>query len=259
VPWADYRAVDLRGLKIAWWTESEDFQVSPAIRRAVELARDAMCEAGAELIAWQPPRMNEVLDLYFGLLSADGAAGFRALLRDEAVDFRVQKLIYFASLSRPLRWLLSLWQREFQSPRVSRIMSAAGPRSCRSLWDLQLQALNYRQNFWREFNAAGFNALLFPPHALPALTHGASEYLGFAAGSCYLPSVLDWPAGVVPVTKVQSGEEPDRKVHDLLDEHARLVETGSTGLPVGVQVCTPPFTEDRTLAIMAAIEQAFTP
>ncbi len=257
VPWADYRAVNLRGLKIAWWTEAEDFQVAPAIRRAVELARDALREAGAELIPWQPPRMNQVLDLYFGLLSADGGAGFRALLRDEPVDFRVRKLIHFASLPKPLRWLLALWQREFQSTRVSRILSAAGPRSCRSLWDLQLQALNYRQSFWREFNTHGFSALLFPPHALPALTHGTSEYLGFAAGSCYLPSVLDWPAGVVPVTSVELGEESDRKVHDLLDEHARVVETGSAGLPVGVQVCTPPFTEDRTLAILAAIERAF--
>ena len=255
LPWPDYRQVKLRGMKIAWWTEAEDFQVSPAIRRAVELARDTLSAEGAELVPWQPPRMNEVLDLYFGLLSADGAANFRALLRDEPVDFRVRKLIYFAGLSKPLRWLLAIWQREFQSTRVSRILSAAGPRSSRSLWVLQLQSLQYRQNFWREFTAHGFSALLFPPHALPALKDGSSEYLGFAGGSCYLPSVLDWPAGVVPVTHVQPGEESDRKIHDLLDDHARIVETGSAGLPVGVQVCTPPFTEDRTLAILAAIER----
>jgi fatty acid amide hydrolase len=257
VPWSNYRDVELRGMKIAWWSAAEDFQVSPAIRRAVEMSRDVLRDAGAELIPWQPPRMNEVLDLYFGLLSADGGAGFRYMLRDEPVDFRVQKLIHFAGLSLPVRWLLTLWQREFQSPRLSRILSVAGPRSSRSLWQLQFQAYKYRQDFWREFNAAGFSALLFPPHALPAFKHGASEYLGFAAGSCYLPNLLDWPAGVVPVTTVLPGEESDRQMTDLLDEEARVVEAGSAGLPVGVQVCTPPFTEDRTLAILAAIERAF--
>lgn len=256
VPWADYREVSLRGMKIAWWNEAEDFQVSPAIRRAVELARDSLREAGAELVPWQPPRMNEVLDLYFGLLSADGGAGFRYLLRDEPLDFRVQKLIHFARLSFPVRWLLALWQREFQSPRLSRILAAAGPRSGRSLWALQAKAWKFRQDFWRDFKTHGFSALLFPPHALPAFTHGASEYLGFAGASCYLPNLLDWPAGVVPVTTVQPGEESDRQVRDLLDERAQLVEVGSAGLPVGVQACTPPYTEQRTLAILAAIERA---
>jgi fatty acid amide hydrolase len=256
VPWSDYREVSLKGKRIAWWTEAEDFQVAPAIRRAVEIARDSLREAGAELIPWQPPRLNEVLDLYFSLLSADGGAGFRMLLRDEQIDYRVHKLIHFARLSFPFRWLATLWQREFQSPRLGRILAAAGPRSGRSLWALQAKTLKYRHDFWSQFTTQRFDALLFPPHALPAFTHGASEYLAFAGGSCYLANLLDWPAGVVPVTKVQLGEETDRKASDLLDAQARHVEQGSAGLPVGVQVCTPPYKEHLTLAIMAAVERA---
>ncbi len=257
VPWSDYRPVSLQGKRIAWWTEAEDFQVAPAIRRAVEMARDSLRDAGAQLIPWQPPRLNDVLDLYFSLLSADGGAGFRKLLRDEEIDYRVQKLIYFARLSSPFRWLTALWQREFRSRRLARILAAAGPRSGRSLWALQAKMLQYRHEFWRQFTGHHFDALLFPTHALPAFTHGASEYLAFAGGSCYLANLLDWPAGVVPVTKVQPGEESDRKANDLLDAQARYVEQGSAGLPVGVQVCTPPYSEHLTLAIMAAIERAY--
>jgi len=256
VPWSDYRDVTLKGKRIAWWTEAEDFQVAPAIRRAVEMARDALRDAGAEVIPWQPPRLNEVLDLYFSLLSADGGAGFRMLLRDEEIDYRVQKLLHFARLSAPFRWLATFWQREFQSPRLSRILAAAGPRSGRAIWALQAKTWKYRHDFWRQFTAQRFDALLFPPHALPAFTHGASEYLAFAAGSCYLANLLDWPAGVVPVTNVRPGEESDRKSGDVLDAQARHVETGSAGLPVGVQVCTPPYSENLTLAILAAVERA---
>lgn len=256
VPWSDYRAVTLQGKRIAWWTEAEDFQVAPAIRRAVEMSRDALHAAGAELIPWQPPRMNEVLDLYFGLLSADGGAGFQMLLRDEQIDYRIQKLLHFARMAAPVRWLMSYWQREFRSPRIGRILGAAGPRSGRSLWALQARAWKYKHDFWRQFTANRFDALLFPPHALPALTHGASDDLAFAGGSCYLANLLDWPAGVVPVTSVQPDEESDRQVTDLLDAAARQVESGSAGLPVGVQVCTPPYSEPLTLAILAALERA---
>jgi fatty acid amide hydrolase len=254
VPWSDYRAVSLKGKRIAWWSEAEDFQVSPAIRRAVEWSRDRLRDAGAELIEWQPPHMNEVLDLYFGLLSADGGAGFQVLLRDEQIDYRVQKLLRFAGMSAPFRWLMNVWQREFRSPRLGRILSAAGPRSGRALWALQARAWKYRHDFWQQFKTNRFDALLFPPHALPAFTHGASDNLAFAGGSCYLANLLDWPAGVVPVTVVQPGEESDRRLVDLLDAEARDVETGSAGLPVGVQVCTPPFSEPLTLAIMSALE-----
>ncbi len=199
VPWADYRTVSLQGKRIAWWSEAEDFQVSPAIRRAVEISRERLREAGAELVAWQPPRMNDVLDLYFGLLSADGGAGFRMLLRDEQIDYRVKKLLRFAGMSAPARWLMHLWQREFRSPRLGRMIAAAGPRTGRALWELQARAWKYRQEFWRQFKSNRFDALLFPPHALPALTHGASEYLAFAGGSCYLANLLDWPAGLFPL------------------------------------------------------------
>jgi fatty acid amide hydrolase len=72
-----------------------------------------------------------------------------------------------------------------------------------------------------------------------------------------LYNVLGYPAGIVPVTRVRSGEEVGRlPSRDIMEQTARKVETGSAGLPVGVQVVARPWREHVLLAAMRAIEQA---
>ena len=102
---------------------------------------------------------------------------------------------------------------------------------------------------------ADVDAILCPPFALPALTHGSSVDL-FAASSYTIPfNVTGLPAGVVPITTVQPGEESDRTVtRDKTDIVAQTVERGSAGLPVGVQVVARHWREDIVLSVMAALE-----
>ena len=89
------------------------------------------------------------------------------------------------------------------------------------------------------------------------MIHGSSPDL-FAAASYAIPfNVTGLPAGVVPVTTVQAGEESDRVVSkDKADIAARAVEENSVGLPVGVQIAARHWREDIVLAVMAAIEDA---
>ncbi len=69
---------------------------------------------------------------------------------------------------------------------------------------------------------------------------------------------LNVPAGVVPVSRVRDDETsrpgPEGRGPDRLDRKAALVEAGTAGLPVGVQLCARPFREDIVLALMAAVE-----
>ena len=75
------------------------------------------------------------------------------------------------------------------------------------------------------------------------------------------PSILwnltQFPAGVVPVTRVRSGEATARgKGRDRLEKRAVEVDARSAGLPVGVQIVGRPWEEDVVLAAMIAIEEA---
>jgi fatty acid amide hydrolase len=72
-----------------------------------------------------------------------------------------------------------------------------------------------------------------------------------------LYNLLGYPAGVVPVTRVRADEETERETsRDVIPRAARTVESGSAGLPVGVQVVARPWREHVALAAMQEIENA---
>jgi fatty acid amide hydrolase len=104
----------------------------------------------------------------------------------------------------------------------------------------------------------GFDAIICPPFALPALTHGTAGDLIAAGSYAWTLNVTGLPAGTVAATRVQPGEESDRAPsRDNVDKTARQVEENSAGLPVGVQVVGRHWREDVVLAVMAALEEDF--
>jgi fatty acid amide hydrolase len=78
----------------------------------------------------------------------------------------------------------------------------------------------------------------------------------FTIGFCYAAryNMLDMPAGVVPVTRVQPGETERPILGDRLDRRAAGIEARSEGLPVGVQIVGRPWREHDVLAVMQAVE-----
>src|SRR5712692_3863239 len=84
MPLSDPGTVDISKLRVAYYTEDGTFQTAPAVLRAVLEAADMLRSCGAQVTAWSPPDVNHAADLYFGILSADGARGFKqALGRDK--------------------------------------------------------------------------------------------------------------------------------------------------------------------------------
>ncbi|MGC4001723.1 MAG: amidase family protein [Pirellulales bacterium] len=125
------------------------------------------------------------------------------------------------------------------------------------MWRLECECDAYRRRFWDEFAALDADAYLCPPHPLPALAHGSTDWLALAGGNCYLANLLDCPAGVVSIDRVRPDEESDRpESRDRVDLAAARVERGSAGLPVGVQIGAARWREDVVLAVMAALEES---
>ena len=68
-------------------------------------------------------------------------------------------------------------------------------------------------------------------------------------------TLLNFPAGVVPVTRVRSDETSSYDGgEDRIAKKVRSIMEGSAGLPVGVQVVAKPFHEQALLTVMSAIE-----
>jgi fatty acid amide hydrolase len=258
VPWPDPAALQVKGMRLGMYTDNSYFPASPALRRAVEEAANALRERGATVEPFTPPDAAEGARIFLGAVSAGGGKDYKRLLGSEK------------PISQVAGMFQGTWSPPFVLPIVARIMAARGQHhlaqairnmgacSTDKYWELVEARNRYRSRFYQALDEGGFAAILCPPFALPALTHGASEHLLPAATYALVYNVLGTPAGVVSITKVRPGEESDREVSkDMADITARAVEQGSAGLPVAVQVVARHWREDIVLAVMAELEDHF--
>jgi fatty acid amide hydrolase len=260
IPLGDYRDVDIRSLRVAWYTDDGTFAVAPAISRAVREAADRLRDAGASVTAWTPPGVPDALQLFYGIFIADGGRLLRAMLGREKRAPQVAQLL---ALARLPRWLIRSAQGLLHAVgehTMASNMAAFGRDDTAHYWKLVEMVLEYRERFRERLDrdAGGpFDLILAPPCALPAFTHGATRDLLTAGAYASLYNVLGYPAGVVPATRVREDEESERPAsRDRIVGITRHVEEASAGLPVGVQVIARPWREHVALAAMHAIERS---
>ncbi len=248
----------VQGLVVGLYDDDGFMAASAAVRRAVHLAGSALESAGARVVPFEPPEPQESLDVFYGLITSDGAAALQKIIAGEQLDKRISRLMQLGTMDRWMRRVLGVGLMVAGQGRLSHLIRTTGLRTPPETQALVMRRDAYRARFEAAVAKAGVDVLICPSHALPALTHGASGDLG-PAGFNYtmLYNVLGWPAGAVPVTRVRAGETERRpRSIDLIDVAARRVDKDSAGLPVGVQVAARPNREDLVLAVMAAIEEA---
>jgi fatty acid amide hydrolase len=83
VPWPDPSQVQVKKLKIGFYTDNGFFPVSPAIRRSVEEAAHALDSVGVSVEPFTPPDVAEAVRIFLGILSAGGGADYQRLLDGE--------------------------------------------------------------------------------------------------------------------------------------------------------------------------------
>jgi len=245
-------------LRIAMYTDDKFFSPAPALRRAVCEAADALREQGAVVEEWTPPEVSRAMHIYITALGADGGVFIKRVIGKNPIDKRIKSFLRMNALPNSIRPALAALARLFRQKYLSYLL--LNVRSCPTDEYMRLTTARteYRIRFLNALEAGGFDAIICPPDALPALIHGSSYFLNIAGSYSMLYNLLGMPAGVVAATRVQSGEQSDRKPGwDIVERAARSVERGSAGLPVGVQVVGRYWREDVVLTIMAALEKHF--
>ena len=250
--------LNVAGLRIGILTDDHFFRPAPAVRRAVDEAGQALAAAGAHVEAFDFRGMAEAVRLYFGLISADGAANLIRTLGASPRDWRIGRLLRIAGLPRWLRAGVVGLLSAVGQDGLAKLVGWSGSVSADRYWQTTDARSGFTRRFLQLWDAAALDAIVLPPHALPAFTHGATMHLPFAASYCFLANLVGLPAGVVPATRVRAGEESDRPAsRDVIVRAALEVERQSAGLPVGVQVIARHWREDVVLAVMRSLEQAF--
>ncbi|KAF3939802.1 Acetamidase [Dactylella cylindrospora] len=240
---------------------------SPACARALETVVTALKEAGNEIVnLTDMPSPYEGLKLASILLNNDGGKTYESYFTSwfEYNDAGVAKMSLWFKMPWIVKKLVFLWVKYVQKdPLFAGLIDTHWrEQTTPEQWKLVTHRENYRFR-WNEYlNSKGIDIVLTVPNATPAVPEDGMSTAIHACGYTFLWNLLDYSAGVLPITKVDPAKDQLPKDFDF--QKLNGIAKGAyvhydadkmAGLPVGVQVIGRRLEEEKVLGSMARIER----
>ena len=254
-PFVDAPAPALRGLTVGVLHDSGVIPPSSALIGALERAGDALRAVGVRVEPVAVADLDELFFAAFELLLEDGGRAMIDALVDESVTESLRSLHKLVRVPRAVRAGLERIAKLSGDKESARVIAGIGEKTATELQALEDKVDSIRRAMLEAWQKSGLAAILCPPYATPAVTHGGSAEL-LVASSYSLPwTAVGLPAGVVPVTRVHGAEARRDRARGQVGRLARRIDEQSAGLPVGVQMVAPPWRDRTLLSLMDAVER----
>ncbi|OBZ77619.1 Acetamidase [Grifola frondosa] len=260
IPWRDIQLST--GKPIRWGVMWDDGVVapSPACKRALQEVVSALEAHGHEVLTIDPPSPFEALEIASQLLFAEGGKVSTKPIRwGEWNDTGVVQALRMFRVPGFIRRLYAWYLRHIkQDALYATLVENWYEKSVPEYMALVARREGFRERWYNMMREQALDFVLTVPNALPAVPHGGMREGWKACGYTFLFNMLDYSAGVLPVTHV------DRALDALAAFKPRnAIERGSFamydadkmhGLPVGVQVVGKRLEEEKVLEGMKIIE-----
>ncbi|KAF1600139.1 UNVERIFIED_CONTAM: Fatty-acid amide hydrolase 1, partial [Eudyptes robustus] len=249
-------------LRVGYYDTDGYFPLPPCMRRVVWETKGALQAAGHQLVPFSPPRIHYVMtELFLKTFFADGGRAWLDVFTGDIVDPSLKSQVNSCKIPSLGKKLLALILKPLQFLLLLKLKNVATISTCRSvkeMWNHHHQIEAYRTEFiarWRELR---LDVMLCPVLG-PAFTTGYPGKLLTAISSTMLYNVLNFPAGVVPVSMVTEADEEELKLYqgwcdDPWDRMLKQAVAGAVGLPVAVQCVALPWREELCLRLMKEVE-----
>lgn len=246
----------LKGLRIGYFVDDGFLTPAPGIVRAVREGVAALQAAGATVLDYQPPDATRLPFLWLSGISSDGGQTLIRNLAGAPICKQLKLPHLLSRLPDPVRKLAAALLEGRGEAYLATLLRSLGEKSVATFWQLSAERTALRAREFDAWNAAELDAVICPPHVLPALPLGSSGPLMLTLSYMFRYVMLNFPCGVVPVTRVRASETTFLPAYkdSLLGKQCSAVLRGSSGLPLGVQVVARPYHEEVALAVMAALE-----
>lgn len=240
----------------------------PPCSRAVDEAIAALKADGHEIVEFKMPFSDaRLVELLYQAVAADGGHFYSKALEGEPIDQAVAPFMSLMRRSSIVLWIYKFIASGYPDKRPFIFINSMGTKDAIDLSELFGIRRNYQLQMTRAWREAGIDCLVLPACATPAIPHGAFPFVSSAAAYTFIWNILDYVAGVVPVTTVDPVLDADVLDPDHFDtrKSTRLLEAEmentysakhQAGLPVGVQVVTPQYAEVEALYAMRILEAA---
>ncbi|NWR28481.1 FAAH1 hydrolase, partial [Tachuris rubrigastra] len=248
-------------LRVGYYDTDGYFPLPPCMRRAVKETRSALQAAGHQLVPFSPPRIPYVMtELFLKTLFADGGRAWLDVFTGDIVDPSLKPQVNSFKIPRLVKKLLALLLKPLVTtpppPKDVAVISTC--RSVKEMWNHHHQIQAYRSEFITRWKELHLDVVLCPILG-PAFTTGYPGKLLTAISSTMLYNVLNFPAGVVPVSTVTEADEEELKRYqgccdDPWDRKLKQAVSGAVGMPVAVQCVALPWQEELCLRFMKEVE-----
>ncbi|TCD62725.1 hypothetical protein EIP91_006523 [Steccherinum ochraceum] len=260
LPWRELSLADKK-LKFGVVWDDGVVTPSPACQRALDSVIQVLESAGHEIVTVHPPSPVEALQVASQLLLADGGKIVRKPMRwGEWNDLGMVQAFRMFKAPSFIRHLYAWYLRYIRRDAISAsLVEGWYEKDVVEYYGLIAKREAYREKWFDMWSREKYDFVLSVPNALPAVPHGGMREGWKACGYSFLFNLLDYSAGVLPVTHV------DRTLDGLSDSFSPRngVEAGSYrmydadlmhGLPVGVQIVGRRLEEEKVLEGMKLIE-----
>lgn len=251
-------------LRIGFYCDDGFIATSPPCRRAVLEAVERLRRQGHNVVPWSPPKVFETVSLFYRFLSADGGRSLRDTLGPDAPSGAVVPILRMSSLPKLVRRLISWYVGLAFDAQFGRIIGLT--EECDVYTFNQMLAQRNRIRHEVAEAMSEFDCIVAPGMYVPAVKCGSSLFCSFGCSMTAYYNVLDFPVVALPTAQVDkdldSGPWNDRNggtksLSGMSKSVAELYDPQSMhGLPVGVQIITARYTEEKALAIAKIIESS---
>ncbi|KAF8226391.1 amidase signature enzyme [Tricholoma matsutake] len=264
MPW---KSVNLSEKTVKWGVIWDDGVVlpSPPCARALQAVVDILEKHGHEVVTINPPSPYEGLKIASQLLMADAVKTATKPIRAfELNDVGMQQAVRMFSLPHWIRRIYVWYIRYIKRDEIyAGLVEGWYEKSLIEYWPLVTQREDYRRRWFEMWNKEGLDFVLTVPNALPAVPHGGMKEGFKACGYTFLFNLLDYSAGVLPITHVDKVLDKLGLGHSQKFTPRNAIEKGSYkmydpvamhSLPVGVQVVGRRLEEEKVMEGMKIIE-----
>ena len=243
--------------KMGLFIEFSQIEVSPTHKRALNMAADALKKHGIEII---PMNLDDFFeDLFFTSSSAFFKnEALRNILEGNA-PMKESLIPTFKNLNRLLNLphflVKHLANKESNDRRQFFLRGLVKSRSNNSSTIKNENTAIY-DRFRKFMEEKDIQMMLAPGMVTPAVLHGTSNDNNMQAVYTFMFNLLDFPTGVLPITRVAEDEQYyETKYDDLIAKSFEENMKNSAGLPVGIQVAALPWMDEDVFEVMKVIEK----
>ncbi|KAL4222451.1 hypothetical protein ACF0H5_018490 [Mactra antiquata] len=249
-----------QSLKIGYYVTDGYTPAVPSCRRAVMLTKKALEAMGHTVVEFKPPRMvYAYTKLYLGTVMGDKGKNYTSKLKGDIIDPTIWKLMLPSKLPnfilRMMSWLYPILTKDKVFGDI--LKARMGINSVHDWFNHALKIQAYKEEFLSAWRREDLDAVICPPFAMAAPPLGKVADVISAGNYSMIYNLLNYPGGVLPVTKVTADDVNDLDNYPTNTRTLKLVKQfsmKSEGLPVGVQCVCLPFNEELVLRLMREAE-----